>query len=210
MDAGSILWLPKDCQVIRVQSKNLSAFYVEKAFREPTTLIEPTARWAANLGEFYSQKLAEYTQRNQESRRQLDEAVQHLPGGNTRTVLHYDPFPMVLVSGRDCYVTSKDGHEYLDCVSEYSAALFGHSHPVITEAVRKATSNGINLGGPGLYEVELARLIKNRFRSIEKLRFCNSGSEANTMALAVATIFTKKRKVRRLKVHPLEGNEIFY
>lgn len=40
---------------------------------------------------------------------------------------HFDPFSMTLASSRDCYVTSLDGKEYLGLVSEYSAALFGHS-----------------------------------------------------------------------------------
>ncbi|KAF7555475.1 hypothetical protein G7Z17_g2157 [Cylindrodendrum hubeiense] len=92
------------------------------------------------------------------------------------------------------YIIS-DGAEYLDCVSEYSAAMFGHSNPKILAAIQEAMNRGINLGGPGNDEVALAHSIKDRFRSIAKVRFCNSGSEANTMALALATHVTKKKKI---------------
>ncbi|MBT7504872.1 MAG: aminotransferase class III-fold pyridoxal phosphate-dependent enzyme, partial [Rhodospirillales bacterium] len=54
-----------------------------------------------------------------------------MPGGNTRTVLHYDPFPVAMVKGEGAYLTDMDGHTYVDFLSEYSAGLYGHSNPVI-------------------------------------------------------------------------------
>lgn len=119
-----------------------------------------------------------------------------MPGGNTRSVLHYFPFPLSFQSGQGCHVTSLDGDEYLDFVSEYSAALFGHSHPAIIDAVQTAVQNrGFSLGGPSVDEVTLAKHIVGRFKSIDKVRFTNSGTEANTMALAVALAHTRRKKV---------------
>ncbi|KAL2026890.1 hypothetical protein VTO58DRAFT_102871 [Aureobasidium pullulans] len=74
-------------------------------------------------------------------------------------------------SGHDCHVTSLDGKEYQDLVSEYSAALFGHSQPEIMDAIRATLEQGINLGGPNKHEAELAKQLVDRFPSIEKVRF---------------------------------------
>lgn len=155
----------------------------------------PNDGWVARLQDLHNKAVAAYIEANPASQQRHEEALEHMPGGNTRSVLHQDPFPLAFQSGQGCFVTSLDGDEYLDFVSEYSAALFGHSNPVIQKAMHDALDNGMNLGGPGRDEVELARLIKARFPKIKKLRFCNSGTEANTMALALATNITKRRKV---------------
>ncbi|KAL2671590.1 hypothetical protein Neosp_014180 [[Neocosmospora] mangrovei] len=194
-NAGSAVWLPKGSQTILMSSKDLKVLYVEQTYRQviPLPIFDPA--WSRRLDHLYDRTLNDYCVRNKASQDRFSRALEHMPGGNTRSVLHYDPFPMALVSGRDCFVTSADGVEYVDFVSEFSAAFFGHSNPTIMEAIKQSMSQGMNLGGPGEAEIELARHIKSRFRSIEKLRFCNSGSEANTMALALATAVTKRRKI---------------
>ncbi|KAL4877009.1 pyridoxal phosphate-dependent transferase [Aspergillus karnatakaensis] len=84
---------------------------------------------------------------------------------------------------------------YLDYVSEYSTAMFGYLYPVIINAITDAVARGVNLSAPGANELELAQAIKAPFRRIEKVRFCNSGTEANTMTLALATHVTNRRKI---------------
>ena len=140
----------------------------------------------------------QYVEANPQSKLASERATKALPGGNTRAVLFYEPFPMVLTSGRDCFVKSLDGNEYLDMVSEYSAAMFGHSHPEIMSALRNALDHGINLGGHNLMEVELAEHIVSRFPSIDMVRFCNSGTEANINALGMALHITQRKKVNHI------------
>jgi len=117
-----------------------------------------------------------------------------LPGGNTRTVLFYTPFPTAMARGEGCRLWDIDGHGYLDLLGEYTAGLFGHSEPRILGAVKAALDNGVNLAGVGARESELARLLVGRFPSVELIRFTNSGTEANLMALAAARGFTGRRK----------------
>ncbi len=109
-----------------------------------------------------------------------------MPGGNTRTVLHYSPFPLTFASGSGNRLTDIDGFEYLDLLGEYSAGLYGHTHPIIQAAMKRAIEDGLTLGGPNLYEARLADAIRARFASIELIRFTNSGTEANLMALSAA------------------------
>lgn len=118
-----------------------------------------------------------------------------MPGGNTRTVLHYPPFPLTWSKGEGAALTDIDGHAYTDFLGEYTAGLYGHSNPAIQAAVRKALADGIVLGGPNRYEADLATEICRRFPSLDLVRFCNSGTEANLFALSTARAITGKSKI---------------
>lgn len=138
---------------------------------------------------------ARFSARNPRSAALHAEALGSMPGGNTRTTLHTAPFPVYMRSGEGFRVTGEDGHVYTDFVGEFTAGLYGHSHPVILEAIRGCIeSTGLNLGAQTVHEVAYARAICERF-GIERVRFTNSGTEANLHALAAARAFTGKRKV---------------
>ncbi|MDF0600198.1 aminotransferase class III-fold pyridoxal phosphate-dependent enzyme [Psychromarinibacter sp. C21-152] len=117
-------------------------------------------------------------------------AAAALPGGNTRAVLYYDPFPLTFTGGAGCRVTTLDGVEMVDLVSEYSAGLYGHSDPVIAAALKTAVDGGIALGAPNIVEARYAAALVDRFPGFERVRFCNSGTEANIMALSTARAVT--------------------
>ncbi|MCC2597019.1 aspartate aminotransferase family protein [Pusillimonas sp. MFBS29] len=139
------------------------------------------------------QRLTErYIATHPRSMEAMNNASQWMPGGNTRTVLHYDPFPLVIREGKGSRVIDVDGLEYLDCVGEFSAGLYGHQQPAIHRAIELALKGGLTLGGPNTWEAELAELICKRFDSIDKVRFCNSGTEANLFALVTARAYTKR------------------
>ena len=123
-------------------------------------------------------------------------AAKHvMPGGNTRTVLYHDPFPLRIINGEGATIEDADGHRYTNFLGEYTAGLFGHSHPVIRKAIDTALDQGINLSAHNYYEVRLANLICGRFASIENIRFTNSGTEANLMAIATARHVSGRSKV---------------
>jgi glutamate-1-semialdehyde 2,1-aminomutase len=136
-----------------------------------------------------------YVARNPESLRLHEERCRYMPGGNTRSVIHVDPFPLTIVRGEGARIVDADGHEYLDFLGEYTAGLYGHSHPVIVQAIRDALADGIVLGAPNKYEGLLAAAVCERFPSIELVRFCNSGTEANLLALSLARAVTGKAAV---------------
>lgn len=138
---------------------------------------------------------ARYVAANPLSKAADEDAARYLPGGNTRSVLHFEPFPLTMVSGDGAEVTDLDGHRYIDFVGEYSAALFGHSNDIIKSAICSALDHGVALGAPTQYERELAGLLCERFPSLEQVRFCNSGTEANLMALSTARAVTGRNKL---------------
>ncbi|PHH63809.1 hypothetical protein CDD81_5466 [Ophiocordyceps australis] len=123
------------------------------------------------------------------------EATKSLPGGNTRTMLYTAPFPLSIKCGKDCMVTTEDGQDLVNLTGEFSAGLFGHSHPVIHDAVLNVLDKvGLNVSACTLHEHLLASEMCQRF-ALDKVRFTNSGTEANLNALVAARHFTRKRKI---------------
>jgi glutamate-1-semialdehyde 2,1-aminomutase len=112
-----------------------------------------------------------------------------MPGGNTRTVLFSRPFPIRIEKAEGSLLWDVDGLRYVDFVGEYSAGIYGHSHPRIMKAIAEATAMGLNMGAQHVREIAFAEAVADRF-SLERLRFTNSGTEANMMALAAARCFT--------------------
>jgi glutamate-1-semialdehyde 2,1-aminomutase len=122
-------------------------------------------------------------------------ATRFMPGGNTRTVLFYEPFPLRAARGEGAQLIDVDGHSYVNLLGEYTAGLFGHTHPVIRAALDRALDDGINLGAHNVYESQLAELVCARFPCMERVRFTNSGTEANLMAISSARVHTGRNKV---------------
>lgn len=133
---------------------------------------------------------ARYVTANPESRRLHDERARFMPGGNTRTTIHQPPFPLTIVRGEGARLIDADGHEYVDFLGEYTAGLYGHSNAVIVDAIRSALADGFVLGAPNRHEAVLAEAICTRIPSIELVRFCNSGTEANLLALSLCRAVT--------------------
>ena len=133
-----------------------------------------------------------YTARNQKSLARHHESCEAMPGGNTRTTLHNSPFPLTVARGEGCRLWDVDGHEYIDVLGEYTAGIYGHSHPVIRAAIDRALDHGWNYGGRNANEARLAKLVADRMPSIDLVRFTNSGTEGNVMALAGARVFAQR------------------
>ena len=150
---------------------------------------------ATQLEHALDEARARYVAANPASAAAYERARAVLPGGTTRTTVYYPPFPLAIASGTGCRITDLDGHEYVDLLGEYTAGLYGHDHPVIRQAIERTLDTGWAFGAPGVGETELARVLCERFDSIERVRFTNSGTEANLLALATATAWTGRPAV---------------
>lgn len=138
---------------------------------------------------------SEFRQRNPRSQALFERAQGVMPGGNTRSALHFDPFPLYVERSDAAYVEDVDGHRYLDALGEFTAGLYGHSEPLIARTVAEVAARGASNGAPGVHEIELAECVCARFPSMEKVRFCNSGTEANLYALSLARAVTGRKKL---------------
>ncbi len=126
------------------------------------------------------------------------EALRHTPGGVNSPVRAFRAVggqPFFVQSARGSRLTDVDGNELIDYVLTWGPAILGHAHPRVIEAVQAAAARGTSFGIPNPAEVELAALVKSWVPGIDKVRFCNSGTEACMSAIRLARGFTRRDRI---------------
>jgi len=127
------------------------------------------------------------------------EALESLPGGDTRTGTFFLPYPVYMARGNGVRMWDVDGHEYRDFLGNYTSLIHGHAHPHITAAIAEQAARGTAFPFPGESALRLAAEIRGRVPSMERLRFCNSGTEAVIGAVRAARAFTGRAKVLKME-----------
>jgi glutamate-1-semialdehyde 2,1-aminomutase len=125
-------------------------------------------------------------------------AQQLIPGGVNSPVRAFRSVggaPFFTKSAKGATLTTADGRELIDFVCTWGPAIHGHNHPRIKAAIAAALENGTSFGTPNPYEVQMAELIVKFFPSVQKVRMCNSGTEATMSAIRLARGFTKRDKI---------------
>ncbi|TIM20883.1 MAG: aminotransferase class III-fold pyridoxal phosphate-dependent enzyme, partial [Mesorhizobium sp.] len=133
------------------------------------------------------------------SREMFERARKVMPGGNTRTTVFIDPFPIYAQRGEGCRVWDVDGNVYYDCINNFTAMIHGYGHPAVTAAVVDQMPRGSAFGAPTESELDLAELLVERLPSVEQVRFANSGTEGVMMAIKAARAFTERSKIVKIE-----------
>jgi glutamate-1-semialdehyde 2,1-aminomutase len=126
------------------------------------------------------------------------EALKHIPGGVNSPVRAFRAVggqPFFVNKAKGARIWDVDGNEYLDYVGTWGPAILGHAHPQIIRAVQAAAENGTSFGIPNPFEVTMAKLICSWVPSVQKVRLCNSGTEACMSAIRLARGFTQRDKI---------------
>ncbi|MGJ9382566.1 aspartate aminotransferase family protein [Salipaludibacillus sp. CF4.18] len=147
------------------------------------------------------------------SKRQMKDAENYLPGGVTANIKYFSPYPIVMKKGKGAWLTDVDGNSYVDYLMGYGSLALGHGHSRMNDAItEQLNQDGTHLfGTPHLKEVEFAKKIRQYYPSIKKLRYTNSGTEATQLAIRLAKVFTKKKKIAKFEGHYHGGfKEVLY
>src|SRR3954449_6171071 len=126
------------------------------------------------------------------------EALKYIPGGVNSPVRAFRGVggqPFFVDRAKGSHVFDVDGNEYVDYVGTWGPAILGHAHPKIIQAVQQAAVKGTSFGIPNPLEVTMAKLICEQVPSVQKVRMCNSGTEATMSAIRLARGFTKRDKL---------------
>ena len=126
------------------------------------------------------------------------EALKYIPGGVNSPVRAFRAVggqPFFVNKARGARVWDVDGNEYVDYVGTWGPAILGHAHPNIIRAVQQAAEQGTSFGIPNPFEVTMAQRICALVPSVQKVRMCNSGTEATMSAIRLARGFTKRDKI---------------
>ena len=121
------------------------------------------------------------------------EALKHIPGGVNSPVRGFRAVggtPFFAASASGARVTDVDGNTYIDYVGTWGPAILGHAALPIVRAIQSTAERGTSFGIPHAQEVTMAQRVKSLVPSVEKVRFCNSGTEATMSAIRLARGFT--------------------
>jgi glutamate-1-semialdehyde 2,1-aminomutase len=142
-----------------------------------------------------SHLLDEYGRRTLGSSDLYRRLVNVLPGGETRAVTYFAPYPVAIERGRGSTITDLDGNRYRDVLNNYTSLVHGHAYPPILEAVAAAVADGSAHPAPSRRQLDLAELLCERYSAVRSVRFTNSGTEAAILALRIARRATGRRRM---------------
>lgn len=118
-----------------------------------------------------------------------------IPGGvnsPVRACLAMQQLPLVASHAEADLIFDVDGRSYIDYCGSWGALIHGHAHPKILAAVEARLHKGTSFGVTTEIEEQLARKITNSVKSVEKIRFVSSGTEATMSAVRLARGYTKR------------------
>jgi len=125
-------------------------------------------------------------------------AKAHFPGGVNSPVRAFKAVggaPLFIERGEGAHLIDVDGNRFIDWVCSWGPLLAGHAHPAIVRAIAEAAALGTSFGAPSPRESLLAEKVKALVPSMEKMRFCSSGTEATASAIRVARGFTGRERI---------------
>jgi LysW-gamma-L-lysine/LysW-L-ornithine aminotransferase len=115
---------------------------------------------------------------------------------NADLVPLYAKRDVALVRGAGTTLWDSDGKEYLDCMSAYGAAILGHAHPAVTEAITRQAAT-LTTCHQSFYNDQRAQylqlLMQHTPPGITRAFFCNSGTESVEAALKFARAATGRQ-----------------
>lgn len=97
-----------------------------------------------------------------------------------------DPFPMVVKRAKGARIWDADDNEYLDCMLGFSVMILGNAPDEVEAAIREALPRGTSYGQCHEHEYAFAKLFCDMVPGVDKVTFCNSGTEATMYALRLA------------------------
>ena len=150
----------------------------------------------------YSNKIEEiYRQKSSKSAEVIEYASNYVPDGDMRISVWFEPYPTVMTRGDGCHLYDVDGNDYLDFSNNWTSMILGNNHPKVVEAISKQAPLGSAMAAPHESVFEWAKILCERIPSVERVRFCTSGTEALMFAVRAARAFTGKDKILKM-----EGN----
>jgi glutamate-1-semialdehyde 2,1-aminomutase len=126
------------------------------------------------------------------------EAQKVIPGGVNSSVRAFKPVggtPLFMERGEGSRLWDADGVEYIDYVGSWGPLILGHAAPEVVSAIQETVAKGTSFGTPTELETDMARKVVDMVPSVDRVRMCNSGTEATMSALRLARGYTNRDKV---------------
>jgi acetylornithine/LysW-gamma-L-lysine aminotransferase len=109
----------------------------------------------------------------------------------------YTKHPIVVVRGQGAVLWDNQGNEYIDCSGGHGVANLGHAHPAVAQAIAEQAHTLITL--PETFyndkRAELMDKISRLVPGLDRVFFCNSGTEAVEAAFKFARVSTGRTQI---------------
>lgn len=130
---------------------------------------------------------------------QYQQARQVLAGGVTAStrVNQAIGHAMLFERAAGCRVWDLDGKEYIDLCASHGAALLGHGHPGVRQAVEQVLARGAACSYESELHSQLGELLCDTIPCLDQLRLTGSGTEATMHCIRLARAFTGRTKLLR-------------
>ena len=137
----------------------------------------------------------EYRDRTPASAAAFEAAKRVMPGGETRAVTTYPPYPVIISEGQGARLLDLDGHRYLDLVNNYTSLVHGNAFGPVNDELAELLPRGLAFASPHLHQIALAELLISRLPSVQRVRFTNSGTEASLLAARIVARATGRDRL---------------
>lgn len=134
----------------------------------------------------------------EKSKELFKEAQKYLVGGVNSPVRAFksvEADPIFIKKGKGCRIWDVDDNEYIDYVLSWGPLILGHAHDQVVNAIKQISNYGTSFGAPTELEIEMAKAVIDAVKSVEMVRFVNSGTEATMSAIRLARGYTKRKKI---------------
>jgi glutamate-1-semialdehyde 2,1-aminomutase len=125
-------------------------------------------------------------------------AQELIPGGvnsPVRAFRNVGGEPFFVRKAKGCRIEDVDGKSYIDYIGSWGPNILGHAPICLIQTIHEVAKSGLSFGIPNPFEIEMARTIVDWVPSVQKVRMCNSGTEATMSAIRLARGFTGRDKI---------------
>jgi len=116
---------------------------------------------------------------------------------NRHTSGLYTKQPIIMVRGQGALLWDAEGNEYIDCAAGHGVANLGHAHPKVAAAIAEQSTQLVTLFETFYNDkrAALMEMICALIPGLDRVFFCNSGTEAVEAALKFARLSTGRKEV---------------
>ncbi len=143
--------------------------------------------------------LERYEKNHAKSKKAFERARKIIPGGVEHNLAFNHPFPLASKRVFDCYMETVDDVVLTDYLMDGGPIILGHNHPVLTEKVIEVIREvGPCHGITNEYEYLAAEQLQKHFPSCEIIRWLQTGTEADMLAIRIARVATNRKWIIKI------------
>jgi len=132
----------------------------------------------------------------------FEKAKKYFPGGVNSPVRAFRSVggtPLFIRKGKGAHIWDADDNEFIDYCGSWGPLILGHANEKVVNAIKRTVEDGSSFGAPTALENDLAELILDNNKYIEKIRFVSSGTEAVMSAIRLARGYTGRNKILKFE-----------